>query len=153
MNWNILPECHADTLLIDLIGFKKPNHQPNIGDVINTMKSRFANKLAIGFIDDDKTKPKYVEEFEEDQSENNLKLLKHRDRKHYLIIVQPAFEEWVFSAAENLDINPSKYKIRNLKYFKKIAKNMHVHKNENVKQLLNAIKQTKNSPMNTFQSG
>lgn len=150
--YQVLPECHGDTLLIDLIGFKNPNHQPSIGAVANAMKDNFTNRLAIGVIDDDKKKPNYFEEFEMQKTKDNIIQKKLPNKKHYIIILQPALEEWVFNAAENLGIEPSKYGIKNMRYFKKLTKNRNVHTNEKVIQFLNAIKQKKGSPMQTLYS-
>lgn len=148
--YNVLPECHADTLLIDLIGFKNPNHQPSIGAVANTMKDKMEKQLAIGVVDDDKRTPKYFEKFEIVESKDGLIRKKHPDNKHHIIVLQPAFEDWIFNAADDLGIDPKKYGISNKKYFRKITKDQNVHKNDNVKQFLNAIKQKKGSPMNTL---
>ena len=55
MNTNIYTECYADSLLIEMLGFKKPNHQFGINEVIKRLLATKTNK-AIGIIDDDKKK-------------------------------------------------------------------------------------------------
>ena len=54
-NLNLIPECYGDTLLVEILGFKRPNHQTSgIGQVIKVMKEKYSNRLAIGIIDADK---------------------------------------------------------------------------------------------------
>jgi len=49
MNANIYTECWADSLLIEMLGFRKPNHQVGINEVIKQLLQSKANK-AIGII-------------------------------------------------------------------------------------------------------
>ena len=149
-SYKIIPECHADTLLIEIIGFKKPNHQPGIGEVANIMDRKMATQKVVGVVDDDKRTPEYFKKFKEERIENNLSRRKHPDRNHYIIVVQPAFEDWVFNAADEVGIDPARYGFRSRKAFRNVSKSQNVDKNENVKQFLNAIKQKKDSPMNTI---
>lgn len=43
----IIPECHADTLLIKFAGYDTPNHQHSIGQVANLMKTKYFNRKVI----------------------------------------------------------------------------------------------------------
>lgn len=149
--YRVLPECYGDTLLIDILGFKNPNHQFSISEVAKTMSGKFSDRLAIGVVDDDKkNKPGYFSEFKMIEEKHGLILKKHPDKKHYLIFLCPAFESWIWKHANNLDIDSTRFKIRDFDHFKNLTKSQNVHKNENVKQFLNALKQKNNSPLNTL---
>lgn len=146
----ILPECYADTLLIRIALAVKANHQSNISNVAKALKTNYKNRLAIGIVDNDKTQSAYFKEFDKIKEKDGLILKKHPNKKHYLIYLNPAFEQWVFDAAEVLGVEPAKYKIRNIKYFKKVSKDINVENNQQVKNFLNTIKQKKNSPVTTL---
>jgi|APTNR8051073442_1049403.scaffolds.fasta_scaffold00768_7 hypothetical protein len=143
----ILPECYADTLLAEVLGFEKPNHKANINEVAKTMKHTLKTSLAVGLIDDDKVTQEYFEEFSEYDRKYNTILKKHPDRKHYLIVLNPAFEKWVFNAANISGIDPIKYGFRDIIAFKDATKTIHARKNHNIKNFLNAIKQKLNNPI------
>lgn len=143
----ILPECNTDTLLIDIIGFKKPYHQSSIGDVANTMTKSYKNKLVIGVIDNDKRQPGYFGEFTSIKTEHQL-ILKHKpDTRHYLIVICPAIEKWIYYNAEKVNVNPQDYGFRTFKYFKAITKSINAKDNKGLKNLLNTIKQKKAPPL------
>ena len=83
----ILPECHADTLLAEVAGFKA-NHQPNINEVAKSMEVHFKGSLAIGIVDDDNRIPNYFKTFVVLNTDNGFILKKQPERKHYLIGVR-----------------------------------------------------------------
>ncbi len=145
---NVLPECHADTLLIRLMGFEHPTHQDSIGAVANAMKDRYKNKAAVGVIDDNKGSiPKYFDDFQTESRTGNF-IFKHLpDKKRFLVVVTPAFESCMFNIAEELEVNPIKYGFKSLKQFKNATKDENVHNNQNVKQFLNTLIQKKDSPL------
>ena len=64
MDKSIIPECFADTLLIETLVPTKQgyNHQHNCFKVEATMK--VLNRFAVGIIDKDKKQVKYLNEFE-----------------------------------------------------------------------------------------
>jgi hypothetical protein len=149
--YRVLPECYGDTLLIDILGFKNPNHQFGISVVAQVMLDKFSNRLAIGVVDDDKKNhPKYFSEFELIEEKDNLILKKHPDKKHYLIFFCPAFETWIWNHSNDLGVDPTRFNIRDFKRFKTLTKSQNVHENENIKQFLNALKQKKGSPLKTI---
>ncbi len=149
----ILPECHADTLLIEILGYKKPNHQPNINDVANSMLQKYNNSLAIGIVDNDKKQPPYFKSsFEILKEQDGLILKKNPEKQHYLIVISPAFEQWIFNAAHQIEINPSDYGIGNMKYFKSITKSRKIYSNEKMKDFLNTLGQKTNSPVKLMAS-
>jgi len=142
MHHNILPECYADTLLVELLGFKGANHQLGIGMVFNTFKQRFKMQKAVGIIDDDKQKPAGIKDFEEVESKHNIQKCLSKDGKHTLLIIQPAFEDWVFSNASAVSVDfPTEFE--NKKRFRAICKNQNVSHNKELKKFLNTLKQKK----------
>lgn len=142
----ILPECHADTLLIAIAGFKA-NHQPNINEVAKSMAMNFKGSLAIGVVDDDNRIPDYFKAFVLLSTTDGFILKKHPERKHYLIVLSPAFEKWIFNAASSCDIDPAKYGFRDIQFFKECAKSRKVAENQDMKNFLNAIKQKSGNPI------
>lgn len=144
MNYNqVIPECYADTLLVELLGFKYPKHELGIGKVINRLDYEFKNCLAVGLIDDDKVKPKKLDEFDFIEKKCNIKRL-IRD-KHSILIISPAFEDWVFDNAKTVEVDPSKYGFKSSKFFRESCKREDAKTNDNLKQFLNTLKQ-KNAP-------
>ena len=56
--FDIIPEGKAERVLLQAIGFPKPNHGDGIGDTLNKIEGKnFKNKFAIGLVDNDKPKP------------------------------------------------------------------------------------------------
>lgn len=151
-NLNLLPECYGDTLLVEMLGFKRPNHQTSgIGQVIKVMKERYSTRLAIGIIDaDKKITPSYYKEFHLAEEKNGLKLLKHQDRNHYLIMVAPALEGFILQAAEDVGIQQKPFD--NLKNLKRITKSIHVRQNQDFKNFLNRLRQKKAPGFITIQN-
>lgn len=138
----ILPECYADTLLIEILCRKIPNHQLSIGEVANAMLHKsYKNQLAIGVIDADKKKPAYFLEFNMIESFDNIELKQHPDKKHYAIIIAPAFELFVKNAADEVEVDLATFGFKDMKQFRNICKNINVGKNQQIKQLLNTINQ------------
>jgi len=143
----LLPECYADTLLVEMLGFKYPNHRSSINEVANAMLHKgYKNQLAIGIIDEDKRQPKYFSEFETIDSSDRLTLKKHPDKHHFLIILSPAFEKFIAFAAEAVEVSLEDYGFDREKYFKSICKSQQVASNQDVKQLLNTINQKESPP-------
>lgn len=109
MDKSIIPECYADTLLIEtLVPTKKGyNHQHNCFKVEATMKG--LKSFALGIIDRDKKQIKYLEKFNViDKVEGNLILWRHADKQihHWIIQICPALEKWLLNVCEqeNIDV-------------------------------------------------
>ena len=142
---NILPECYADTLLVEILGFPKANHQFSIGQVFKTMDTKMSKQLAVGVTDKDKKiKSKYYTSFQEEKIENGIRRLKHPDRKHYIIEHLP-LESFLFKAAKGVTVDPSKYGFDSVKSLAKLTKKQNIDKNQQFKQFLNTLLQ-KNAP-------
>lgn len=138
-HYQIIPECYADTLLIEMLGFARPNHQLGIGKVVGMFEKGLKNRIAVGIIDDDKVKPKDLDAFEnEAESEGVKKLTKG---KHSILIISPAFEDWVFENANAVGVDPAKYGFDTKQAFKKICKRENAGSNQKLKGFLNTLKQ------------
>ena len=138
----LLPECNIDTAFVEMIGYKEPNHAPSITQVSFILENKFSNQRAMGFIDNDKKKTKYIAEFECIDEVNRARLLKHPDRHHYLVVLDPAMDGFIFSLCESLNINPGKYRLpSNRPDFISATKQMSIRSNTYFKNLLNTILQ------------
>lgn len=144
-NYHIIPECYADTLLIEMLGFMRPNHQLSIGSVLNTMEKKFQNQLAVGIVDDDKQKPSQFKFFREVAVQSGIRKVAKPESRHTIFVICPAFEVWVFDNARQVDIDPARFGFSSIKYFRNSCKSQSVHRNQAVKDFLNTLKQ-KNAP-------
>ena len=142
--YSIIPECYGDTLLIKTIGYKSANHKHGIGEVNNTMKKYFVNKPAIGIIDNDKKSiPSDFNKFTEIERKHNLILKRESNSRHFLIVINPALEDWIESVGNSLGIKRPYPK--NRKEYRKVMKSFMVDKNPQITSYFNSIKQ-KNPP-------
>ncbi|HEX3933744.1 MAG TPA: hypothetical protein VHW43_03635, partial [Puia sp.] len=99
---------------------------------------------AIGFIDSDKKKPKYYEEFKIVDKAKNVQLLKHTKKDQYLVVVKPAMDGFVFSLCIDLGIDISSYHLpKQFEAFLSFTKKESIIKDSNFRNLLNTIKQKK----------
>ena len=138
---NILPECYADTLLVEVLGFKKANHQFSIGQVFKTMEDKMRKRLAVGVTDrDKKITAKYYSKFQEEALKHGVRKLKIPSKEHYLIEHIP-LEKFLFQAAKDVDVDPAKYGFNSVKELAKITKSQNIGKNERFKQFLNTLHQ------------
>jgi len=139
---NIVPECYVDTKLAETLGVatKKYNHQHGHGNVANKMKDALANQFALGIIDEDTIKvrkAKYLSEFVVVKLENSLILKKHPDKQHYLIIICPQIEQFIFQNAAIVNIQPETFGLPNeLKGFVHISKAKDIDKNVGFKRFV-----------------
>lgn len=125
MDKSIIPECYADTLLIEtLVPTKKGyNHQHNCFKVEATMKG--LSNFALGIIDKDKKQIRYLDKFDViDEVENDLILWRHSDKKvhHWIIQICPALEKWLLKICEAEQIDVSNFgenALEGIKYFTK----------------------------------
>lgn len=69
----VFPECYADTVLMEVLGFTKPNHQLSIGKVLSQMESAHPAKAMVGIVDDDKRKPGYFQKFAQTEECEGIK--------------------------------------------------------------------------------
>ena len=144
---NLIPECNVDTAFVEMLGYIDPNHAPDISTVSSILEAKNANQRAIGFIDNDKKKPKYISQFKVfDNGIGNVKLLKHPAKEQYLVVVHPAMDKFIYDLCGVLGVNLSHYGFpRELKTFIAFTKRRSIKTDKNFKNLLNTIKQ-KNPP-------
>ena len=125
MDKSIIPECYADTLLIETLvpTTKGYNHQHNCFKVEATMKG--LDSFALGIIDKDERQIKYLKEFEiKDKVNGDLILWRHKNLKkhHWIIQICPALEKLILKIceAENIDVSSfGENALDGLKYYTK----------------------------------
>jgi len=145
-NPKILPECYGDTVLVESLGYKRPNHQTSgVGQVIRIMDEKFKNSIAVGVIDKDKKMTaKYYQQFVEIEVENGIAKMKHPDKKHFFITHAP-LELFLINAANDVNIEITKYGFKDVKTLMKITKKINIGQNQQFKNFLNTLNQ-KNTP-------
>ena len=139
--YQVIPECYADTLLVEILGFKRPNHQLGIGKVLAMFKEKMKNRKAVGIIDDDKIKPRQLDQFSLKEEKDGIKLL--TNGHHAILIITPAFENWIYQNARQVDLDPAKFGFPGAKKFREVCKRQDAKDNQELKQFLNALKQKK----------
>ena len=111
MDNHIVPECYMDTMLVQTLvppqKNSRYNHQHGCFDVSNEMELYgLKDKFAVGIIDNDKKKAKYLSKFIEiDKIDDALKLYKHKELYQYYIEVNPAIEIWILKVCEQEKID------------------------------------------------
>lgn len=106
---HIMPECYADTNLIEALMQASVSHQKGCNQVTRAMQRNFGNRFSVGIIDYDKKKPKYLNELEVLAQSQHLQLYKHPNRPHYIITIKPAIENFILACVEELGVNPKDY--------------------------------------------
>ena len=145
-----MPECYADTLLIEALVPSKAgyNHKMGCFKVEAEMKSGvLKDKFAVGIIDNDKRQIKYLNEFEEiDKIEGSLILWKHRTKSHYIIQICPALEKWVLNVCELERINLVEFGLStDLEELKRYTKSQSGLEDKKLKSLFKTISNKYNS--------
>jgi hypothetical protein len=142
----VIPECFADTVLVEILGFSFPNHSPlnNVSNVLNTIRKTHPSEKVVGIIDSDRGKSekllkKALDGFTFVEDKNNIK--KFIRENHTILIISPAFEGWIFSNAAMKDIDPADHGFKDVKYFGKVCKSVNAGANQKLKQFLNTLKQ------------
>ena len=111
MDKSIMPECYADTLLIETLVSSKNgyNHKHGCFEIEAEMvNGKLKDEFALGIIDNDKIQIKYLREFKViDKIEGSLILWRHKDnRKHHFVIqICPALEKWILNICATEVIN------------------------------------------------
>jgi len=112
MENRIIPECYADTVLIKVLGYNKPNHQLSNSQVLKTLDNKgYNNQIGIGVIDRDKNQPKKLElEYSKFKSLGSLEIRRKGNSKRF-IIIHPNIEKWTWDEGKKNGIEPTKYKL------------------------------------------
>lgn len=137
----VLPECYIDTNLVETLSCTGGcNHQKGCNQVVKVMREKFANRFAVGIIDADKRRPGYLTEFHEIASSEHIKLLRHIQRPHYIILVHPAADGFILACAEKIHINVEDYGLPSvLKEFTAQTKDVMSNKDVRFKRLFKAM--------------
>ncbi len=146
MDKAILPECYADTLLLQILiptatGY---NHKHSCFKVEAEMKNgKFKDKFAVGIIDKDKKAISYLSEFtKEDICNEELILWKHPGKQHFIIQICPVLEVWIMNVCKQAHINLPDFLLNdNLEDFRKITKTMSSLTDERLIKLFSAIRE------------
>jgi hypothetical protein len=115
MDLHVLPECYVDTKLIKMIvppSSGRYNHQKGTNVLARMMpedklRKRKAGDLhdtfALGIVDEDFEDRAYPKQFELIYHlPNQIKLKKHPDKHHYLIMICPVFEKWLLKIVDEM---------------------------------------------------
>lgn len=145
MDFSIMPECFADTLMIET--FVPPliryNHKHSCSQVENEMiRGKLKDKFAVGIIDKDKHSIKYLNEFvQKDKVDGSLILWRHKaeNKHHYIIQLQPALEKWILNicAEENINLQGIPSDLDELKHLTKKQSNLENKLLKNLFALMN----------------
>lgn len=139
----LIPECYVDTELIRIIRSKLPRHEQGISKVIGILEEkRNVNKKLIGVVDKDKQKHSHFSDFKVVKETTHLILKKHKERKHYLIVICPAIEVWLLDCAKMVE---ARHDFDSLESLKRLAKRTIV--DSKVKNFINTLKQKQAPPM------
>lgn len=145
----LIPECNVDTAFVEMCGYRRPNHAPSISQVSYILEQKMSKRRAIGFVDNDKRKPKYFDEFNEIDRTNNARLLKHSNRHHYLVIVNPDMDTFIFNLCKELNIDLQRHNIpRDFTAFVSLTKKESIKNNLQFRNLLNTIRQRNSAEIN-----
>lgn len=139
---NLIPECNVDTAFVEMLGYKGANHAPGITEVSNILERKMVNQTAFGFVDGDKKQPKYFNNFIVIKTTTNAKLLKHLVRNHYLVMVNPDMDRFIYNICRKLSIDLPKYGFPSeLGAFTTFTKKPAIKNDTQFKNLLNTINQ------------
>ena len=143
-HFNVIPECYADTLLVNMLGFGKANHalNSNLHNVLAQVRSKKPGQKVVGIIDSDKGRSeKLLKEFEFISEEENIK--KYLQGTQTILVLCPVFETWIYEAAlhQSVNINPENFGFTSKEYFRKKCKKVQAKDDPSLKQFFNALKQ------------
>ena len=141
-----IPECYADTALIDffLRDKSKRLHQRAISKVASAMQSETSSYIRkIGVIDNDKNQPPFFKKFTEIKNSDNFSILHKPDTELYLIKLKPALEVFLINLCKEIGKQLSDFDLpNNLKQLTDITKDPSIANNPKFKRLLNELRET-----------
>ncbi len=146
---HLLPECYADTLLVNMLIRAEANHKRSISQVFVALKEDFKNRKAIGVIDDDKAKDDYYKEFNIESESQFFRHLKHPNDKHQLIVLKKDFEWFIMRCAASVAVEHKL--LKDIQSLKKVTKAINIGTNSEFKNLLNTLIQKKAAPLMQIQ--
>lgn len=154
VNYAIIPECFADTNLIETItnSYNSFNHQKSCNEVSRVMQSpKLINSFAVGIIDKDKREINYLSQFKLVVESEDLFLFKHPDKHHYIIQISPAIEKMILKAAEEVGIKIEMFGLPSeFEQLKRITKRQTSRNNPSLRSLFIELKNRKVSQIITL---
>lgn len=142
---HLLPECFADTLLVNMLIRSTTNHKRSIAQVFVALKTDFKNRKAIGIIDDDKDKDAYYKEFEVKTETDFYRHLVHPNKKHELIVIKKAVEDFLVRCAASVQVEHKL--LKDINTLKRITKSQKVSNDPEFKNAINTLIQKKAAPL------
>ena len=142
----ILPECYADTALVLLF---VPDQQlvvhiagiPNVAKEMQEDAGRNNPGLRIGFVDNDKRVPPYLQPFTTIEEENKVLLKRNGETQQYLVVIDKAIESFLLWNARQVALDVVNYGFANdVKAFGKALKTSAIGNNANYRQLLTDLR-------------
>ena len=151
-----VPECHVDTaltrtLLADRLTFI--NHQHGISKVANVLHQQAKSgsaRFVVGMVDKDKkfADVKYLQRFTHKYKAHSgpdccYSIYQHPAQvNHYLIVMEPACDTWIFEAAHAAGLDPARFDLpTTLPAFIEVMKDEDAEDNPRLIRLLRAIRQ------------
>lgn len=141
-DWHIVPECYIDTNLAEcLLDSHGVNHQKGCNAVAKKMmESNLKDQFPIGIIDNDKRQHSYLSEFIEIAHTQHVMLLKHKERPHYFVRINPAMDQFILDCAKEQGLNLKDYGLPSeLAEFTKITKDVKAKNDYRFKSLFSAL--------------
>lgn len=139
---NLIPECNVDTVFVEMMGYRQPNHAPSVNTVCAILEKKKPNEKAIGFIDNDKKKPAYLVNFGLVEDLGNVRLLKHATKRQHLVVVSPAMDRFIFDLCTNLEIDLANFGLpAGFAEFLSMTKRQAIRTDVQFKNLLNTLRQ------------
>ncbi|MBD1421004.1 hypothetical protein [Sphingobacterium chuzhouense] len=155
MDLHIIPECYVDTNLIETLvsPLKGYNHQKGCGTVTKVMKERFSDDFALGIIDKDKKEIDYLKEFTEVLAKGSLILHKHKSRPHYIIQINPAIEQFILNAVNEVGLHLREYDLPDsIDALKKVSKSANSKNDQRFKRLFRDVRKIGGNELNILAS-
>lgn len=141
----VVPECYVDTNLMNVLLGKACNHQKGCATVCKIMDETLFNQFAIAVIDQDKRQPKATKQYVEIGESADLIVSKHKDRPHYLILINPAVESFILSAAKELNVDLADYQLsKDMEELKKQTKTITAKDDKRFKLLFKKLRNASN---------
>ncbi len=150
-----VPECHVDTaltrtLLADRLTFI--NHQHGISKVANVLRQQAESgrsRFVVGMVDKDKkfADVKYLQHFTHEYRARSgpdcrYCIYQQPGQNHYLIVLEPACDTWIFEAAHAAGLAPADFGLPpTLPAFIEVMKDEDAEDNPRLIRLLQAIQQ------------
>ena len=137
----VIAECNADTLLAEVVCRNlvvRVDHGAG-SEVIQQLRG---NSFGIAIIDDDKRKHPYCKHFKTLEKADEVELLNFvgEGKNHFMIIVSPAFERWIITAAETVNLQAELFGVPlNFEEFKSYCKRQSARNSPELRALITAI--------------